>query len=99
METKYFSCKDRAELDKVIAFDGNYYQDDDIIIDVIGKINLNKPLEPVTDDDGNVTFPDDTREPVWSDCLFNVMFLTENKQSLFEGFKAEEPKTPVRMFL
>lgn len=92
METKYYSCPERADLDKVITFDGNYYEDSDIVIDVIGKVNLNPPIEL---EEGEV----DTREPVWSDYLFNVCFKTGDKADLFGSFKEERPKTPFRRFL
>lgn len=91
METKYYSCNDRSDLDKVIKFDGNYYSDFDMSIDVIGKINLNPPIEL---EEGM----EDTREPEWSDFLFNVIFLNGNKKDLFREFKEENPKTPVRKF-
>ncbi|WP_163273801.1 hypothetical protein [Dysgonomonas sp. 511] len=42
---------------------------------------------------------EDTREPLWSDFLFNVIFKTEKKAGLFEAFSHETPKTPYRKFL
>ena len=100
MEVKYFSCKDRSELDKVINFEGNNYADFDISIDVVGFVNLNPPLGPTgMDEDGFPIYPEDTRKPNLSDFLFNVVFLNDKKKELFSGFNAETPKTPFRKFL
>ncbi|NDW10435.1 hypothetical protein [Dysgonomonas sp. 520] len=96
---RYYSCDDRSQLDEVLKFDGNSYSDFDISIDVIGKINLNPPLEPIIGEDGETTYPEDTREPVYSDFLFNVIFLNDSKIGLFKNFKEETPKTPLRRFL
>ncbi|NDW10137.1 hypothetical protein [Dysgonomonas sp. 520] len=96
---RYFSCDDRSGLDEVLKFDGNTYSDFDLSIDVVGKVNLNPPLEPIIGDDGEATYPEDTREPVYSDFLFNVIFLNDNKIDLFKDFKEETPKTPFRTFL
>ena len=99
MEVKYFSCKDRSELDEIIKFEGNSYADFDLSIDVVGVVNLNPPLEPTgTDDDGFPIYPEDTREPNYSDFLFNVVFLNDKKKGLFAGFNAETPKMPFRKF-
>lgn len=94
METKYYSCKEKEDLMKVLSFDGNYYEDKDITIDVIGKVNT---TPSVYDEEGNVL---EEKEPTWTDFLFNVIFKTDNKKTeMFEVFKSEIPKTPFRKFL
>lgn len=92
METKFYSCKDREELNKAIEFEGNYFEDKNMIIDVIGIVDRN---EPEFDGEGNLI----GKEPDLSDFLFNVLFKTEEKKELFELFKQENPETPVRRFL
>ncbi len=99
METKYYSCNDRSDIDNAIKFEGNYYSDFDVAIDVVGRLDLNEPLEPSGfDEDGLPVFPEATREPQWSEFLFNVIFLNDKKKDLFNGFKEEFPKTPFRVF-
>ena len=89
---KYFSCENREQLENIISFDGNYYEDNDLIIDVIGVVDLNKPVELQEDEE-------DTREPTWSDYLFNVFFKNESKTQIFDDLKIEQPQTPIRTFL
>lgn len=91
MNVKYYSVASREQLDAIIKFSGNYYEDNDMIIDVIGKIDLNPPIELA---EGEV----DTRSPKWSDYLFNVLFKTTNKIGLFKDCKDESPVTPIRVF-
>lgn len=93
MKTKYYSCSDRALLEKIIKIKGNYYEDNDIIIDVVGKVNTNSSIY---DENGNII---ENKEPIWTDYLFNVIFKNENKKELFDLFKEETPKTPFRKFL
>lgn len=93
MEKKYYSCKEREDLMKVISFDGNYYEDEYIIIDVVGKVNT---TPSVYDEEGNIL---EEKEPTWTDFLFNVIFKTDNKKELFIGFEEKVPETPFRTFL
>ena len=88
---RYFSCENREQLETIISFEGNYYEDNDLIIDVVGKVNTNPPIDLP---DGE----EDTREPIWSDYLFNVLFKNENKIDLFNGCRDENPVTPIRVF-
>lgn len=92
MDIKYYSCLNRQPLDSVFSFDNNYYEDGDIVIDVVGIVNTNKPIELREDDE-------DTRTPIWSDFLFNVIFKTDKYKYLFKSFKEEHPVTPFRVFL
>lgn len=90
MEVNYYSAKDRSELMAIIPFEGNSYQDNDILIDVVGVVDLNPEIEE-TDE----PIP---HEPVWSDYLFNVIFLTGKYKEVFKVFTPEKPKSPIRTF-
>lgn len=91
MDINYYSAKDREALDAVMQFEGNFYEDSDIMIDVVGVVNLNPPIELAEGEE-------DTRPPVWSDFLFNVVFYTERYKEAFSMFSNEKPKTPIRTF-
>lgn len=93
METKYYSCPERTDLMNVIPFDGNYYEDSDIVIDVIGIVNL---TPSVYDEEGNIA---EEIEPTYSDFLFNIKFKTDKKISMLSSFREENPQTPIRKFL
>jgi len=92
MEVLYMSAKSREQLTAVFPFTGNYHEDSNILIDVVGVVNLN-PRE--YDEEGNII---EEKEPVWSDFLFNVVLVTGKYKPLFSGFKQETPKTPFRKF-
>jgi hypothetical protein len=93
METVYFSTAGRTGLMDVIPFEGDYYEDSDIIIDVIGKVNT---APSIYDEEGNIL---EEIAPVWTDFLFNVIFLTDKYREDFSVFKSEIPATPIRTFL
>ena len=94
METRYYSCNGREDLMKVILFEDGYFENENIVVDVIGIVNLNPPIDLEEDEK-------DTREPDWSDFLFNVRFKNDKTEvrETFAIFKEEKPKSPVRKFL
>lgn len=93
MEVNYYSAKDRSELMAIIPFEGDSYQDNDILIDIVGVVDLNPKIETEEEIDESIT-----HEPVWSDYLFNVIFLTDKYKEAFNAFKPEKPKSPIRTF-
>jgi len=97
METKYYSCKEKQDL--IDAFksisdltDKNNYDDWNISIDIVGKVNT---TPSIYDEEGNVI---EENEPTYTDFLFNVIFITDRCKKLFVNFKEEAPKTPFRRF-
>ena len=97
METKYYSCKEKQELiDAFISVsdlsDKTNYDDWDISIDIVGKVNT---ASSIYDEEGNVV---EEKEPIWSSFLFNVIFITDKYRGVFADFKEENPKTPFRRF-
>lgn len=93
MDTKYYSCKDKNDLDKVLSFEGNHYSDWDISVDVIGIVNTNPSI---SDEEGSLI---EEKEPIYTDFLFNVRFITNKYKKKFKDFKEENPKTPFRKYL
>ena len=101
MGTTYYSCKEREDL--VEAFSSikdltneKGYSDWDITIDIIGKIDTS---EYVYNENGELDTTVTQPEPNYTDFLFNIIFITDKYRELFNGFKEEEPKTPIRKFL
>lgn len=97
MKTEYYSCKEKQELaDAFMSVadltDKSNYDDWNISIDIVGKVNTNPS---VYDEEGNVL---EEKEPAWTDFLFNVIFVTDKYKKLFKGFKKESPETPFRTF-
>ncbi|WP_029902280.1 hypothetical protein [Prevotella sp. 10(H)] len=101
METKYYSCKNKTSLIKAFKSvadltDLQNYDDWYISIDIIGVVDMNESHVNTIDEDGNITGTE--QEPVWSDYLFNVKFLSEKYKPLFKNFTEETPATPLRTF-
>lgn len=87
MKTKFYHCVDRSLLDSIVKFEGNYYSDQGIFIDVIGIINLNVPTSELS-----------VPEERLSDFLFNVLFIDENRVKDFASVDEIFPETPSRQF-
>ena len=97
MKTIYYSCKEKQELVDTFSSiadltDKTNYDDWNISIDIIGKVNT---TPSVYDGEGNLL---EEKEPVYTDFLFNIIYVTDKYKELFEDFKEEAPETPYRQF-
>lgn len=90
MFDRFYKVESRDELDKVVKFEGSFFQDANMLIYYIGK----RVIEPATyDEEGN-----EMTAAVWSDYdLFNVRFINDRSR-LFEAFEETFPTSPIHRF-